>query len=396
MRKDAREAVVNEKLLFWTFPQKMTNKSKKKHVSVVPGNTKDVNEAPVSGNSQDNSDAAGTGQTGDTPPTKNKQEWTTVESKRKRKRRSTGEHSLLSVDDKLDFIMTQLKPLPAIEKKVNHLDQKLSRTVDDVAEIKGDIHEFDLKIKSLEYRAIDQEARSRRNNLIFWGIPEAISADENCETVVKEFLKTNLQVNTESFIIQRAHRNGRFSRGKTRSIIVNFLDYKTTELIMTKVNVLKGTGKGVSRDFPAEIMAARKRLYPKLKELKATHGKDASLHYPAKLVVKGTTVEDEFPNWFHFLHKRYNTQGGLERSGSDVSPRALSIDPSLDRTMDTSQGARSKTRSAELNADQNQGLILQDVNGAATIVNPNRSKRTVDSNGLPIFSSESESDADDY
>ena len=92
----------------------MTNKSKKKHVSVVPGNTKEVNEAPVSGNSQDNSDAAGTGQTGDTPPTKNQQEWTTVESKRKRKRRSTGEHSLLSVDDKLDFIMTQLKPLPAI------------------------------------------------------------------------------------------------------------------------------------------------------------------------------------------------------------------------------------------------------------------------------------------
>ena len=188
-----------------------------------------------------------------------------------------------------------------------------------MAEIKGDIHEFDLKIKSLEYRAIDQEARSRRNNLIFWGIPEAISADENCETVVKEFLKTNLQVNTESFIIQRAHRNGRFSRGKTRSIIVNFLDYKTTELIMSKVNVLKGAGKGVSRDFPAEIMAARKRLYPKLKELKATHGKDASLRYPAKLVVKGTTVEDEFPNWSHFLHKRYNTQGGLERAGSDVS-----------------------------------------------------------------------------
>ena len=64
--------------------------------------------------------------------------------------------------------------------------------------------------------------------------------------------------------------------------------------------------------------------------------------------------------------------------------------------MDTSQGARSKTRGAELNADQNQGLILQDVNGAAMTANPNRSNRTVDSNGLPFFSSESESDADDY
>lgn len=147
----------------------MANKGKKKHVLVSPGLTKDVNKAAGSGNSHVNVDVAGSGETGDTPPTKNQQEWTTVESKRKskRKRQSTGEHSLLSVDDKLDFIMTQLKPLPAIEEKVSHLGQKLSRTVDDVAEIKDDIHEFDLKIKSLEYRAIDQEARSRRNNLIF-------------------------------------------------------------------------------------------------------------------------------------------------------------------------------------------------------------------------------------
>ena len=119
--------------------------------------------------------------------------------------------------------------------------------------------------------------------------------------MVKEFLETSLQVNTESFIIQRAHRN---SRGKTRSIIVNFLDYKTTELIMSKVNVLKGTGKRLSRDFPTEIMAARKCLYPRLKELKATQGKDASLRYPVRLVVKGTPVEDESPNWLHVLHKR--------------------------------------------------------------------------------------------
>ena len=54
--------------------------------------------------------------------------------------------------------------------------------------------------------------------------------------------------------------------------------------------------------------------------------------------------------------------------------------------MDTSQGARSKTRSADLNADQNQGLILQDVNGAAMTANPNCSKRTMDSNGIPFFS----------
>ena len=89
---------------------------------------------------------------------------------------------------------------------------------------------------------------------------------------------------------------------------------------MSKVNVLKGNVKGVSHDFPAEIMTARKRLYPKLKELKAPHGNNASLRYPARLVVKGTTVEDEFPNWCQFLHKRYNTQGELERSGSDVTP----------------------------------------------------------------------------
>ena len=51
-RKEEREATVKEKLLFWTFPSKIANKSKKKHVSVMPEITKDVNEAPVSGNSR--------------------------------------------------------------------------------------------------------------------------------------------------------------------------------------------------------------------------------------------------------------------------------------------------------------------------------------------------------
>ncbi|MEW8542105.1 MAG: hypothetical protein AB2693_01105, partial [Candidatus Thiodiazotropha sp.] len=130
--------------------------------------------------------------------------------------------------------------------------------------------------------------------------------------------------------------------------------------------------------------------------VKSDASKHASLRNPARLVVKGTTVEDEFPNWFHFLHKKYNSQSGPERSGSDAGARALNLGPMSDIAMDTSQGARRKTKATESNTGLMQGPTLQNLNGVAMAANPNRTRRTVDSNGLPIFSSDSESEGDEY
>lgn len=46
------------------------------------------------------------------------------------------------------------------------------------------------RLMLLEYKSIDLEARSRRNNLIFGGLPE--DKNENCFVTISNFLKNHL------------------------------------------------------------------------------------------------------------------------------------------------------------------------------------------------------------
>ena len=48
------------------------------------------------------------------------------------------------------------------------------------------------RLKLLEYRSIDFEARSRRKNILFKGIPE--NRQENCFAEVREFIQRHLNI----------------------------------------------------------------------------------------------------------------------------------------------------------------------------------------------------------
>ena len=62
------------------------------------------------------------------------------------------------------------------------------------------------RLDILAYKSIDTEARQRRNNLTFWGIPEVLN--EDCMTVIKEFLCERFSLDPDTICIQRAHRIG--------------------------------------------------------------------------------------------------------------------------------------------------------------------------------------------
>ena len=115
------------------------------------------------------------------------------------------------------------------------------------------------RIKVLEYKTIDLEARSKRKNLIFRGFTE--SRNDSYSDIVREFLRNTLDIFEES-VIDRAPRLGRFRSGANRSIIVAFRDYASTEVIMSATHKLAGTSFSVNRDFPPEITTARKELWP--------------------------------------------------------------------------------------------------------------------------------------
>ena len=141
-------------------------------------------------------------------------------------------------------------------------DQKLSLILSKLSVNEGSVgyiqNKLDTVLKLLEYRSIDLEARSRRNNLLFKGISE--QRRENCFAEVRRFIQEELQIDKD-FYLERAHRLGRFSSTKTRPIIVAFRDYYDTQEILDASSLLRGTEYGISRDYPSEISKARQSLW---------------------------------------------------------------------------------------------------------------------------------------
>ena len=102
------------------------------------------------------------------------------------------------------------------------------------------------------------ESQQRRSNLQFLGIPE--DRDEAPEEVILR-LCAQQGLHFDDRTIERAHRLGKYSRHRARAIIVRFNHYKDRQLVMEKKSHLKKNHK-VRVDFPQEIAARRRKLYP--------------------------------------------------------------------------------------------------------------------------------------
>jgi hypothetical protein len=190
----------------------------------------------------------------------------------------------------------------------------------EIQNIREKVVSVDHRLKYVEYRAIDLEARSRRSNLVFFGIDE--SKDEVCDRVVRDFLADKLGIaKSVDIYMQMAHRIGKRTqitpRGikpRPRPIIVAFRDFADIDMIMSSVGALRGTGLGVTRDFSSEINDARKRLMPVFKQARAEN-KSPKIIFPAKLIVDNKVVRDEFPDWNLVLYRRGSVVAG-SRDGS--------------------------------------------------------------------------------
>lgn len=230
-------------------------------------------------------------------------EWVRVQ-RQKRARTNTGSADTqpptsinafenLSVSDKLSALFSEVS---GIDKKVDKCVAIHSK----VEALETKVNDQSARISQLEYRSLDLEARSRRNNIIFGGIPE--ESGENCADVIAEFLKEHLNIDPCP-TIPRIHRLGRFQRNKTRPIIANFIDTRDADNVVSNAKLLKGKKFSINRDFPKEISNARKALWPEFKETRSRYPNSrVSLAYPAKIVKDGTVIVDKFPHWNLMLH----------------------------------------------------------------------------------------------
>ena len=139
--------------------------------------------------------------------------------------------------------------------------------------------------------AINLESHSRRNNLIFFGIPEEVNeTSAKTESLLYCFLGDELKLKEDEIdriSIERAYQLGKRNANgeKPRPIIGKFSFYKNKEFILSNARILAGTVFGISQDFPQEIVEIRRGLVKVLKEAKE-EGSDAKLVYD-KLYING-------------------------------------------------------------------------------------------------------------
>lgn len=195
------------------------------------------------------------------------EEWRTY--LRKRKRHDTGSvdietFSKMNTDDKMLALFSKLS---IVEDKQNRM--VMSPVHEKVDVLENCVNIQSRKLKMLAYRSLDLEARSRRNNLVFRGLADCVS--EKCKDVIVDFIANEMRLDISPDQMARAHRMGSLARSRQRyavtrrPIIAAFKDYSLTEVIMQSAKTLKGTIFRVERDFPTEIVEARRRLWPRFK-----------------------------------------------------------------------------------------------------------------------------------
>ena len=217
----------------------------------------------------------------------------------------------LSDSQKLNFIIAKMGTFENMVTHIQDLHNKLIVACEKIDVMQTQLVVSDQRATKAEYRLIDLEARSRRNNLIFSGIPE--QPDENndmCEQTLVKFIKDEMQLGeaADNLVFQRVHRLGRIRRGvasngephKPRLIIAGFRDYKARDEVLGNAKKLKGKPFSVNQDFPSEIRAARGRLWPIYSDARA-QGRNAFIAYPARLIIDGAVFRDEFPDWRYWL-----------------------------------------------------------------------------------------------
>ena len=121
-----------------------------------------------------------------------------------------------------------------IEHKLESVASKMENTTEEQTKLKAENEK--LTKQDLEEKVSYLEGQSKRNNLLFHGVPEQKDEKwEECEVAVRKILEEKLgmeEASSESDIAtERAHRVGKFTKDKIRPIVVKFANYKHRSLV---------------------------------------------------------------------------------------------------------------------------------------------------------------------
>ena len=249
----------------------------------------------------------------------------------------------LTFQSKIDTLMLILeskdKQISVLSEKVGMLTTKvdqlekgynfLSKETSEIKEkCKLDAIDANKKVNLLEAKAQDLEDRSRRNNIVIFGVPENDNPrDENCDNLICNILREHNILDskdTHQGLLERAQRLGQKKpdQVRPRPIIVCCGSFKDKEYILYNSHKLKGTRYTMVEDFCRATLDIRRELVLKGKEAKDKSPAVQSFQLKYKrLILKyvnpatnkmftwGFNLKDTMgsPNWFEHPIRKFNS-----------------------------------------------------------------------------------------
>jgi hypothetical protein len=172
------------------------------------------------------------------------------------------EKSVAYVSNKIDDFQVKCKELDKMSDNFRKHDIALKTIcveIDNMSKEREDLKESvtDLRCRSMQY------------NLVFTGLCGE-SYDEDTEAKLRDFIFCELDIGGDRDHIEfsNVHRFGRFISGRSRPIVAKFVLHRDLQRVKESAYKLKGKPFGINEQFPAEIEARRKVLYPVVRRLK--------------------------------------------------------------------------------------------------------------------------------
>ena len=193
--------------------------------------------------------------------------------------------------------ITQLKKeMSEKETAVRKVHSRIDKVVDNFEKLSSDMNEtktrcgnLERKLYEVSQQRLELDARCRRNNLLFHGVPE--TDEDNTRAELTTFLvdKCGLS-NGNELLLQSVHRvPTRKTPGKTRPIIAKFVDFRQRELVRSTRSNLKGK-QAISQDLPKEIRNARRVIADQFAELRKNKDNRLGVAYPCKLICNNQVI----------------------------------------------------------------------------------------------------------
>lgn len=177
--------------------------------------------------------------------------------------------TMTSMNSKFDNFSKEMKDLKTelhrVDKDVSSLKDEMQDLRQQNANLTIENERLKSQIGSVADKTDDLENRSKRNNLLFFGIERDDSeSTQSCERKVNDILTEGLGLREVQF--DRAHRT---SNKPNAPIVVRCTFYKDKLAILrAKKNLGSGSDVSISEDFSQRVRDIRKALIPHLKDAK--------------------------------------------------------------------------------------------------------------------------------